>query len=245
MKCSCYAVGGLRLGLAIGTLILSACAGVPTSGVAPAPPKPQSFWRPDTATGPRKIVIDLTHQQARYYKGDTVVGLSPISSGSSAHPTPRGSFTVTEKDVDHRSSCYGAYVDPQTNRIVVEDVDNREDPRPQGTVYKGAKMHYFMRFNGGIGMHEGYLPGYPASHGCIRMPTRMARLFFDETPHGTRVVVTGDGNLAGYQAPVPVGEGATQPLAPDPVAPDRPTPRRGGVRFTEQNPVRGQTIYLY
>ena len=97
---------------------------------------------------------------------------------------------MTEKDVDHRSSCYGAYVDPQTNRIVVEDVDNREDPRPQGTVYKGAKMHYFMRFNGGIGMHEGYLPGYPASHGCIRMRNSDVIHLYAMVEPGTPVTIS-------------------------------------------------------
>ena len=52
----------------------------------------------------------------------------------------------------------------------MENVEADKDPRPRGTAFRGASMPYFLRIHGGIGMHAGYLPGYPASHGCIRLP---------------------------------------------------------------------------
>jgi hypothetical protein len=74
-------------------------------------------------------------------------------------------------------------------------------------------MRYFMRIVGGIGMHEGYLPGYPASHGCIRLPTKMAAIFFEHTPQGTPVEVIGAGSLAVTEEAIPLGE---QPIAAAP-----------------------------
>ena len=61
---------------------------------------------------------------------------------------------------------------------------------PRGAVYDGARMPFFMRIVGGTGMHEGFLPGYPASHGCIRMPGRMAEIFFNTVSVGTPVTIT-------------------------------------------------------
>ena len=59
----------------------------------------------------------------------------------------------------------------------MENVDLTKDRPPRGTVFRGAPMRYFLRVHGGIGMHAGYLPGYPASHGCIRLPKQMAAHF--------------------------------------------------------------------
>ena len=64
-----------------------------------------------------------------------------------------------------------------------------KDKAPPGTRFEGSKMHYFMRFVGGTGMHEGFLPGYPASHGCVRMPGHMAATFFKNVDIGTPVTV--------------------------------------------------------
>ena len=69
------------------------------------------------------------------------------------------------------------------------DVDVRKDPCPKGARFVGAAMPYFMRFTGGYGMHAGYVPRYRASHGCIRMPEKMARRFFEAAKVGTRVEV--------------------------------------------------------
>jgi len=84
---------------------------------------------------------------------------------------------------------YGDYIDKDKN-IIATQIDNRKDKRPPGTTFDGAKMHWFMRVNGAVGMHEGYLPGYADSHGCIRLPTHMAKTFFENTPAGTPVKIT-------------------------------------------------------
>ena len=74
--------------------------------------------------------------------------------------------------------------------IIKKDVDTSKDPRPGGAIFDGAKMPFFMRIHGGVGMHEGFLPGYPASHGCIRMPRFMAEKFFSNVEVGTPVQIT-------------------------------------------------------
>lgn len=154
--------------------------------------------------GQPRLVINLSEQRVQYYKGGQLVGVSPISSGREGRDTLNGKFSVIEKDLNHRSSLYGSYVD-SSGDIVVGDVDSRSDPRPPGTKFVGASMRYFMRIVGGIGMHEGYLPGYPASHGCIRLPTKMAAIFYRETPHGTPVQIIGQGSLAANEEPIPIG----------------------------------------
>ncbi len=70
-----------------------------------------------------------------------------------------------------------------------KDVDNQKDKRPSGTKYLGADMGYFLRFNRAIGMHRGFLPGYPASHGCVRQPEHMAKKYFENSKLGTPVIV--------------------------------------------------------
>src|SRR5436190_18353355 len=103
--------------------------------------------------------------------------------------TTTGSFKIIQKDQNHVSSLYGDYVDSADN-VVVANVDVGKDPKPPGTHFKGAPMPYFMRIVGGTGMHAGYLPGYPASHGCIRMPEFMAENFFRSLSVGTPLTVT-------------------------------------------------------
>ena len=154
--------------------------------------------------GKPRIVINLSTQRVQYYKGGELVGVSPISSGRESHGTVTGSYHILDKDIDHRSSLFGAYVDKAGN-VVQGDVDTRTDRPPPGTTYVGANMRYFMRIVGGIGMHEGYLPGYPASHGCIRLPTKMAAIFFKETPPGTPVQIMGESSLAATESEIPIG----------------------------------------
>lgn len=146
------------------------------------------YWRGDGVEGKPSLTINLTEQKVFYYKGGQLVGMAPISSGREGHDTVVGTFKVIEKDVDHRSSLYGDYVGPD-GLLVSKEVDSRKDPRPPGTKFQGAEMNYFMRITGAIGMHEGYLPGYPASHGCIRLPGRMAKIFYEATPMGTPVKI--------------------------------------------------------
>ncbi len=110
------------------------------------------------------------------------------STGREGHDTPPGNYKIIQKDPNHASSLYGDYVDAAGN-VVQKDVELGKDPKPPGAIFKGAPMPYFMRITGGVGMHEGYLPGYPASHGCIRMPGKMAQIFFSNVALGTPVAV--------------------------------------------------------
>ena len=151
----------------------------------------QGWWIGDRVTGSPRITIDLSRQVVRYYKGGKLVGAAPISSGREGNGTVRGNYRIIEKDADHRSSIYGSFVDGH-GRIVEGDVDVRRDSPPPGTHYLGASMRSFMRITGGIGMHEGYLPGFAASHGCIRLPSKMAAIFYRATPLGTPVEIVGD-----------------------------------------------------
>lgn len=107
------------------------------------------------------IVVSLADQRLYAYHGQQLVAWSNISSGKPGHETPTGDYTVSEKDVDHHSSLY----------------DN-------------APMPYFMRLTDeGVGLHAGQLPGYPASHGCVRLPLRMARDLYQEVEPGTPVEI--------------------------------------------------------
>jgi len=135
------------------------------------------------------VRVSLPRQRAYLMVGDEVAADSPISSGKSGHGTPRGNFNVMEKDPDHRSSLYGDFVD-SSGRVVRAGISARIDSAPSGTHYVGAPMKWFMRLTGGgVGMHVGILPGYPASHGCIRMPPDGAKLFYDHVKIGTPVTV--------------------------------------------------------
>lgn len=148
-----------------------------------------SYWDGDHASGPARIRLRIGEQKAYFYKGDHLVGVSIISTGREGFGTPSGSFKIQQKDRHHVSSRYGDYVDAATGEVVKKDIDRSKDPMPKGARYDGAKMPYFMRVQGGVGMHEGFLPGYPASHGCIRMPGFMAEAFFRSVSVGTPVSV--------------------------------------------------------
>jgi hypothetical protein len=138
---------------------------------------------------PFRVEIDLQLQTAYLIEGRHVVLESPISSGRYGHLTQTGSFTVVEKEKNHFSSMYGKIVDA-SGRTVVSDAD-ADMPVPSGGKFVPAPMRYFMRFHGADGMHAGYLPGYPASHGCVRMPEQLATAFFNAVEVGTPVTVFG------------------------------------------------------
>ena len=149
-----------------------------------------SYWDGDGVSGSPAIKISLSQQRARFYKGGQLVGVSQISSGREGFETPTGTYRILQKNVDHRSNLYGELLDRNGN-VVNNDADVRKDYPPPGGRFVGAPMPYFMRItNGGVGMHEGYLPGYAASHGCIRMPGHMAAKFFENVRVGTPVTVT-------------------------------------------------------
>lgn len=148
-----------------------------------------SYWDGDGVAGPPAIRINLHLQKAYFYRGEQLVGVSKISTGKEGHDTPAGNYRILDKRRQHRSSLYGVFRDVATGQVVNDDVDTTRDRTPPGCVFEGADMPNFMRFYNGIGMHSGYLPGYNASHGCVRMPDHMARKFFDNVAVGTPVVV--------------------------------------------------------
>jgi L,D-transpeptidase catalytic domain len=149
---------------------------------------PISYWDGDGVPGAPSVAIHLSEERAYFYKGGQLVGVSQLSTGREGHDTPPGNYKIIQKDPNHASSLYGDYVDAAGN-IVQKDVELGKDPKPPGAIFKGAPMPYFMRITGGVGMHEGYLPGYPASHGCIRMPGKMAQIFFNNVALGTPVTI--------------------------------------------------------
>ena len=107
------------------------------------------------------IIINLAAQQLYLYQNSKVVFVTKLSTGRRHLPTPRGTYQITEKDVSHTSSIYH------------------------------VPMPYFMRLDGeAFGIHYGYNPGYPASHGCIRVGSMSeARTLFRLTPNGTSVII--------------------------------------------------------
>jgi hypothetical protein len=160
-------------------------------GGAPAGPLRDSvsYWDGDSVNGSPSVKISLGEQRAYFYKSGVLVGVSQLSTGREGLNTALGSFKIIQKDKDHVSSLFGDYVDSADN-VVVPNVDVTKDPKPPGTHFRGTPMPYFMRIVSGTGMHAGYLPGYPASHGCIRMPEFMAENFFKSVSLGTPVTIT-------------------------------------------------------
>ncbi|WP_380784470.1 L,D-transpeptidase [Sphingomonas sp. R86520] len=165
----------MRNRLALALLVLS--SSLPAVAIAQAPPittsdgrieklKPGEYlWAPAIApAGPVTVIVSLKTQKAYAYRNGVVIGVSTVSTGTRGYATPTGVFTVLQKDADHVSN-----------------------------LYKDAAMPFMQRLTwGGIAMHAGNLPGYPASHGCIRLPLAFAKLLFGITRMGVTVVITQD-----------------------------------------------------
>lgn len=116
------------------------------------------------ATAPVRLVIAIRQQQALVYRGDRLVGVTSVSTGAPGYETPLGEFTILEKKVFHRSN-----------------------------LYSNAPMPHMQRLTwGGVALHAGPLPGYPASHGCIRLPKEFARRLYDLTAKGGSVRIVDD-----------------------------------------------------
>ena len=143
---------------------------------------------PQRHSGRASVEVDLGDQRAYLSRGGYVTASSRISSGRESHRTPTGRFRVLRKDEDHRSSLYGNYVD-NAGRVVRANVDVRKHRKPRGSHFVGAPMPFYVEFSPSYGLHAGYLPGVPASHGCIRMPYWKARQFYQAAHIGTPVVV--------------------------------------------------------
>ncbi len=134
-------------------------------------------------------MINLTAQAAYLVEDGRAVLISPIASGKEGRGTPSGTFRIISKDLNHQSGSFGLVVDPYGRMV-----DANATPAshvPPGCHYQPAPMPYFMEFSKYVGMHAGYLPGYPASHGCVRMPKDLAAEFFARVQVGTPVRVTG------------------------------------------------------
>jgi len=149
----------------------------------------KSYWDDDGISGSPSVVINLDKQTASFYKGNKLVGVSAVSTGREGFGTPAGNYKILQKEIDHKSNLYGDYVDA-AGTVVVKNVDVKKDSCPAGARFAGAPMPYFMRLsNAGVGMHQGFLPGVPDSHGCIRMPEKMVKIFWDNAPLGTPVTI--------------------------------------------------------
>jgi len=128
--------------------------------------KPGGFlWAPEVAPlGPVTVIISLKTQRAYAYRNGVPIGVSTVSTGKRGHATPTGVFTILQKQVEHKSN-----------------------------LYDDAPMPFMQRLTwSGIAMHAGHLPGYPASHGCVRLPREFAEKLYAITRLGLTVVITGD-----------------------------------------------------
>ena len=149
------------------------------------------------------VIISLTDQTAYLLEDGRVAFVSPIASGKEGRDTPTGSFEVIGKDLNHESRSYGLVGDSH-GRIVNSNATPSSHV-PPGCHYIPAPMPYFMEFRNCVGMHAGYLPGYPASHGCVRMPRDMAAAFFTRVRIGTPVKVIGTArNVTHVRRAIPI-----------------------------------------
>ena len=133
-----------------------------------------------------RIVVSLPDQRAYVYRGDTLVAASTVSSGKDGKETPVGVFPVLQKQVMHKSNLYDSAPMPFMQRLTWD----------------------------GVALHAGNNPGFPASHGCIRLPAAFAKKLFAITRVGTTVEVT-DMSISGGPSLLPADTGTYSP-APDP-----------------------------
>ncbi len=153
------------------------------------PGKVNSALLERASTQPLSIVVSLSKQRVYLLVGGKVAVDSPISSGRRSGWTPKGNFSVLEKDPNHHSSLYGNFVNG-SGQVVRSGVSSKHDAAPSGTHFSGAPMKFFLRLTPqGVGMHAGILPGYPASHGCIRLPQEMAEIIYSRVGVNTPVTV--------------------------------------------------------
>lgn len=153
------------------------------------PPKVDKEREPLITPNNSHVVVSLSKQRAYLMFDDQIYIDTPISSGKAGHTTPSGSFHILEKDPNHSSSIYGQFQDKQ-GRVIRDGVSLLSDSAPAGAHYVGAPMRWFMRLTDrGVGMHVGILPGYAASHGCVRLPGDIAKLIYDKVKVGTPVEV--------------------------------------------------------
>lgn len=157
-------------------------------------PKTYDTWTniqllPETNPSNSWLKIELATQRAMLMNGDQVVLDYPISSGKPSHPTPPGEYEILEKIVDKRSNKYGRMYDAEGN-MIDGDANAFEDEVPEGGRFSGAPMKYWMRLTwDGVGHHIGNVKRYPASHACIRGPSKTMPRVYSKLAVGSKVVV--------------------------------------------------------
>lgn len=135
------------------------------------------------------LIISLDTQRGYFLTQDLVALEFPIASGRLSFPTPTGKFSILEKKKTYNSNLYGKVYDAE-GKIVDADADRRTATIPEGGKFVGASMPFWMRLtNDGVGLHVGYIPGRPASHGCIRIPRAAAQKIFPIVSIGTPVEI--------------------------------------------------------
>src|SRR5271166_3442978 len=149
------------------TAALTALTAAPPADAAPRQARPEHTTEeaaPRDAGEPIMAIVSIKSQKVTIYDADGWVLRAPVSSGTAGRETPAGVFSVVEKDKDHRSS-----------------------------LYDDAWMPHMLRITwNGVALHGGPLPGYAASHGCVRMPFGFAEKLFDKTWIGMRVIISPD-----------------------------------------------------
>ena len=149
------------------------------------------------------VIINLTEQNACLVQDGRITFISPIASGREGWGTPIGTFKVIRKDINHQSGNFGLISDSY-GRIINPNA-TPSSYVPPGCHYLAAPMPYFIEFRKYVGMHAGYLPGYPASHGCVRMPRDLAADFFARVQVGTPVKVIGNArNVSRVRRAIPI-----------------------------------------
>lgn len=189
-----------RAVLVCGTVLLASCQLFHRKPPPPPPEPVKQEWKyPGEWTGGNKAItrmaINVDTQRATLYHGDAVVGWTYVASGIPSFPTPTGEFKILEKVADKVSNLYGKGYDAN-GKLVNSDFKQGRDLLPPGGRFEAAKMTYFMRLTGdGVGMHIGPIPkpGRRASHGCIRLPSKMADILYAHTAVGTPVSIVGNG----------------------------------------------------
>jgi lipoprotein-anchoring transpeptidase ErfK/SrfK len=164
---------------------------------------PAVMWTSVAGASETKVIVNLSEQRAYLIEQGEVTLVSPIASGKPGWATPTGNFRILDKDLDHRSRSFGSVFDAY-GRVVNSNATPGSHV-PPGEHYRPAPMPYFMEFSPAVGIHAGYLPGYPASHGCVRMPRDLAALFFERVHAGTPVMVVGSTqNLTRVRKAIPI-----------------------------------------
>lgn len=159
----------------------------------------QTGWRKRTYRQPELLAqataqnsavkISLQEQRGFLLVGGAIAMDFPVATGRSTHPTPCGAFKVLDKKEDYSSNLYGRII-AETGETLVADADTRTDVVPEGAHFEGSRMPYWMRITPtGIGLHVGYVPGRPASHGCIRLKKDAATELFRIVKIGTPVTI--------------------------------------------------------